>query len=134
MSSWYFLQTPKLMKFLVIVNFYKHSLHFLIPLPCTRYPSSLTKQNYFSELPDLHNSRYVYISILIQIKTALLKSISQTTLFSLLCFTLQSSLQVHEADFFWIKLGQRMSFRCTFYMLQPLTGIQPQNQMRSSLK
>lgn len=88
------------MKFLLTVNFCKHSLHLLIPLLHIRYPSSLTKQNYFSELPDLHDSRYVYISILIQIRTARLKSISQTTLFSLLCFTLQSSLQVHEPDFF----------------------------------
>lgn len=48
------------MKFLVTVHFCKHSLHFLIPLPCIRYPSSLTKQNYLSELPDLHDSRYIY--------------------------------------------------------------------------
>ena len=78
----------------------KHSLYLLVPLPCMARELGYLKQNYFGELPDLHDSRYACISIFIQIRTVLLKSISQATLFSLLCFTLQSSPQVHEPDFF----------------------------------
>lgn len=60
MSSLYFSWVPN---WWVAVPFSKYSLPFPIPTPGIRYPSSLTKQLYFGELPDLHDSRYVYISI-----------------------------------------------------------------------
>lgn len=69
------------MKFLVNVDLFKHSLRFLIPLPCMTSPTSPTKQkNCFSDLPDVHG-RYVYTNTVTQIRIALLKLISQMPCF-----------------------------------------------------
>lgn len=109
----------------------KYSLNFLILLPCIRYPSSLNKQNDFSELPDSHDCLCSYLNSNQWCSSE--TNLPKHPYFP--CFTLHSkAASVHMKIYFEYMQMRKQASESTLQMLQPLTGIQPQTQRRTALK